>query len=81
MCNMLNAYVHSNTDYCIDMWSVQNETRLNIIQNKIDRFRINYFFPTIVKKVLVRNCIILLSNNIDLNELRDVCNFLTLKER
>jgi hypothetical protein len=60
MCSMINAYVHSYTDYCIDIWSVQNEIRLNLIQNKIDRFLINYFFPTILKKVVVRNCIVLL---------------------
>jgi hypothetical protein len=77
MCNMINAYVHSYTDYCIDIWSVQNEIRLNLIQNKIDRFLINYFFPTIVKK----SCRKKLYSSIRNNELRDVYNFLTLKER
>jgi hypothetical protein len=67
MCNMLNAYVHSYTDYCIDIWSVQNETRLNIIRNKIDRFLINYFFPTIVKKSSRKKLYSSIMNNIDLN--------------
>jgi hypothetical protein len=81
MCNMLNAYVHSNTDYCIDIWSVQSDARLNIIQNKIDRFLINYFFPTIVKKISRKRSYNSIRYNIDLNELSNVFNFLTLKER
>jgi hypothetical protein len=59
----------------------QNEIRLNLIQNKIDRFLINYFFPTTVKKSSRKKFYSSIRNNIDLNEPRDVCNFLTLKER
>jgi hypothetical protein len=81
MCNMLNAYVHSLTDYCIDIWTVQGDTRLNLIQNKIDRFLINYFFPTIVKKSTRKRTYRSVRDSIDINQLRDVCNFLTLKER
>jgi hypothetical protein len=45
MCNMLNAYVHSNTDYCIDIGSLQSDARLNIVQNKIYGFLIKLFLP------------------------------------
>jgi hypothetical protein len=81
MCNMLNAYVHSVTDYCIDIWTVQSDTRLSLIQNKIDRFLINFFFPTIVKKCSHRKSYNSVRNNIDIYKLRDICNFLTLEER
>jgi hypothetical protein len=81
MCNMLNAYVHSVTDYCIDIWTVQSDTRLSLIQNKIDRFLINFFFPTIVKKCSRKKSYNSVRNNIDIYKLRDVCNFLTLEER
>jgi hypothetical protein len=57
MCNMLNAYVHSNTDYCIDIWSVQSDARLYIIQNKIERFLIISSLQ-LLRKVHARDCII-----------------------
>jgi hypothetical protein len=54
LCSMLNAYVHSITDYCIDIWSVNSEVRLHKIQALIDRFLVNYFFPQLSKKVTKR---------------------------
>jgi hypothetical protein len=51
MCSMINAYVHSITDYCIDIWTVHSDVKLCKIQALIDRFLLNYFFPSIVKKV------------------------------
>jgi hypothetical protein len=50
ICSMLNAYVHSITDYCIDIWSVNSKVRLDKIQTLIDRFLVNYSFPSIIKK-------------------------------
>jgi hypothetical protein len=80
MCNIINAYVHSVTDYDIDMCTVQTEVRLCKMQSLIDRFLINYYFPAIVRKIRKKNYqSVLISINI--NEIRNNCNDVSLKER
>jgi hypothetical protein len=81
MSHMVNAYVHSVTDYCIDIWTVQNDNRLSSIHDKINRFLINYFFPTIVKKCSRKKSYTSTRNSINTDELLNICNFLCIKER
>jgi hypothetical protein len=60
MCHMVNAYVHSVTDYFC-------------IQNKINRFLINYFFPTNVKKGSRKKTYTSIRNSIDANSNARLC--------
>jgi hypothetical protein len=80
MCNMINAYVHSITDYCIDIWTVQTDVRLDKIQAVIDRFLLNFFFPSFAKKSH-KQSYQSVRRSINIIELRNKCNFLSLKER
>ena len=48
---MLNADVHSVSDYCLDIWAIQTDNMLTKIQDKVDRFIINYNIPVIAKKM------------------------------
>jgi hypothetical protein len=52
MCSMLNAYVYSITDYCIDIWTTNTEVKLDKIQALFDRFHVNHFPPQFKKKVI-----------------------------
>ncbi len=82
MCSMVNAYLHSVTDYCIDIWTVQTDAKLNVIQSKIDNFLICYYFPKLAKQKCSRKLSYAsLHNSIDIAKLRADCNFLSLKDR
>jgi hypothetical protein len=82
MCSMVNAYLHSVTDYCIDIWTVQTDDRLHNIQSRIDNFLCCYYFPKLAKQKCNRKLsYTALKNSIDIVNLRSECNFLTLKER
>jgi len=83
---MFNAYIHSIADYCIEVWAIQSDNYLQKIQDKIDRFLINYFLPVISKKLNKRNCKQKLKfrsklSNLDINQIRQDCNFYTIHER
>jgi hypothetical protein len=77
---MINASVHSITDYSIDIWTVRSDAKLCKIQALIDRFLLNYFFPSIVKKSK-RKSHQSVRRSINIIDLRIRCNFLSLKER
>jgi hypothetical protein len=79
--NRYTIYVHSVTDYCVDIWTVQNDNRLSTFQDKINRFLINYFFPAIVKKCSLKKSYTSARNSINADELLNICNFLNIKER
>jgi hypothetical protein len=80
MCSMINAYVHSITDYCIDIWTVHSDVKLCKIQALINRFLLNYFFPSIVKKSKKKSYQAV-RRSMNIIDLRSSCNFLSLKER
>jgi len=44
---MLNAYVLSIYDYCIEVWCVHSIAELNILQSKVYRFLFSYINPTL----------------------------------
>jgi hypothetical protein len=46
---MLNSYVHSVTDYAIEIWAVQSQSQLNEIQKRIDRFLLEFHYPKLVR--------------------------------
>jgi hypothetical protein len=82
MCSMVNAYLHSVTDYCIDIWTVQNDNKLDLIQCKIDNFLKCYYFPKLAKQKCYRKLnYASLRKSIDIRKIRTDCNFLSLKER
>jgi hypothetical protein len=82
MCAMVNAHLHSVIDYCLDIWCVQNKTRLDSLQKKIDRFLISYNFPKLAKKKCNRKkSYQSIRNSIDIVKIRTECNFLTVRER
>jgi len=78
MPTMINAYVHSIIDYAIEIWCVQTDAMVNQLQKPIDSFLISYFFPNIYKKNKKNKTKI---TNINPQQLRDNCKFLTVKER
>jgi len=82
---MMNAYVHSVANYCIEVWAVQTNVMLQSIQSKVDRFIINFFVPIITKKMKRLGkklpAIVLARNKINVSELRKLCNFYTIQER
>jgi hypothetical protein len=73
MCSMLNAYVYSITDYCIDIWTTNTEVKLDKIQALFDRFLVNHFPPQFLKKSHKRAIVRISINMVDL---RNNCNFL-----
>lgn len=76
---MVNAHLHSVTDYCLDIWAIQGDKKLDTIQMKIDKFLCSYFYPRIAKrkahKVLNFSKI---RKSEDMAKIRNDCNFLTL---
>jgi len=47
---MMNSYVHSIIDYGLDIWAVRTNIQLKLIQDKIDRFLVTFFLPSIVRR-------------------------------
>jgi len=81
---MLNSYVHSVSDYCLDIWAIQTPNMIQAVQVKIDRFLINYLVPVLAKKYKKQrrvNSIAKLKLNIDINAIREQFNFFTVQER
>lgn len=77
---MVNAHLHSVTDYCVDIWAVQGTNKLDLIQSKIDKFI--YCYPSLAKRRPSCNLSFTkIRDSDDMMKLRNECNFLTLSER
>jgi hypothetical protein len=76
---MINAYVHATIDYGLEIWCVQTKAQVDTLQNRINRFLISYFYPSLARKQKrkgrLKKC------NINTTELLKKCNFLTVQER
>lgn len=46
----ISCYVVSIVDYCVCIWSVQTPNQLALLQNRIDRFVLDYFYPNFRKR-------------------------------
>jgi hypothetical protein len=75
---MLNSYVHSVTDYAIEIWAVQCQSQLNEIQKRIDRFLLEFHYP---KPFRYKRRSGLTTNRFSSNDMLTKCNFLTVAER
>jgi len=81
---MLSSYIHSVADYCIEVWAVQSENMLQIIQSKIDRFLVSFFVPIVCKKIKRYNRKFgfkRIKHGINVCEIRKSCNLFTIQER
>ena len=79
---MINAYVHSVANYCLDLWAVQSENDLLQIQNKIDRFLVMCLWPSLLKKHAKKNQLYLnIKANINMDVIRKDFNMYTIIER
>jgi len=83
---MINSYINSIADYCLDIWAIQTNEMLQMIQSKVDGFLVNFFLPVLSKKLKPRGGKLQSSYkkfkaNIDINEIRAKCNFFTIQER
>ncbi len=47
---MISAHVHSVIEYGIELWAVQTDYKLNMLQAKINRFLLQFQYPNIVKR-------------------------------
>jgi hypothetical protein len=77
MKTMINAYIHSVIDYGIDIWAVQPEAESQQIQRRIDRFLLEFYFPSHYKKRIKVN----FSGHFSIYSVLDKFNFLTVSER
>ena len=50
--NLYNAYVTPVIDYCIEIWAVQPNSKLEVIQNKINRLFYEFFVSNKNKKAM-----------------------------
>lgn len=66
----------SIVDYCIIIWAVQTEIKLNKLQRKISRFLLKCFYPRLSKKCKMRN-----AKKVDLNDIYIMLNLNTITER
>jgi hypothetical protein len=48
---MVNSYVHSVIDYGLEIWAVQVDSELQQLQNRVDRFLVEFFCPSSLKQV------------------------------
>lgn len=80
---MLNSHVNSISDYCIDIWATLTTPQLVTIQNKVDRFLVNFYLPAIAKKIRLHKSQYYkdFRHNINIVELHTKCKSLTLIER
>lgn len=77
---LLNAYVHSIIDYCVDIWAVQPAQKLSGVQEIINGFLVSYFVPKFAKQKRQRKYRSLV-NSVDINSILRDLNLLTFKER
>jgi len=47
---LISAYIHSITDFAIEIWAVVSKAKLNLLQKKIDSLLLCYFFPSLARK-------------------------------
>ncbi len=79
---MINSHIHSLIDYCVDLWAVQTQDQLNVIQKKIDTFLVNFTLPSFAKKMkYVKHKCKNIRAKLNVSELRLKFNLLTLWER
>jgi len=79
---MLNAYVNSVVDYGLDIWAVQTSTKLNELQEKVNRFLISYFLPGLIRRSKrSKEAYLRVRNSLNVKLLWKRCNFLSIRER
>lgn len=71
---MVNAHLHSVTDYALDIWAVVSDEKLENLQKMIDRFLLEFHFPSYHKKKMGNVCS-------SLDSLRLNHDFLSVKQR
>lgn len=47
---MISAHVHSVIEYGIDLWAIQSDYKLKMLQSKINRFLLQFQYPKIIKR-------------------------------
>jgi hypothetical protein len=75
---MVNSYIHSVIDYGLEIWAVQVDSDLQQLQNRVDRFLVEFFCPSYYKK---RKKLILDRRQVNMHSILNQCNFLTVIER
>lgn len=80
MTTMVNCYVHSIIDYSLEFWAVLPDNKLKTLQSKIDNFIVNFHFPKFLSQTRFK-CKSRKRVTLNVNDLRDKCNFLTVIER
>jgi len=75
---LISAYIHSLSDFAIEVWAVVSTSKLIQLQKKIDSLLLSYFLPSIAKKC--RKSRSLVDPNI-IYKLYEKCNFLNVQER
>ncbi len=77
---LVNAYVHSILDYCVDVWSSQTAAKIQSVQDIINRFIISFSVPKYAKMWNKKNFDIV-RKKINVNDLLVCYNFMTFDER
>jgi exonuclease III len=87
---LINAYVLSAYDYCIDIWAVQSRLELSALQNKINRYLYSSIYKPLFRKMtrklrkstrLSRKMNYFNANQLDMSDLLLKFKFLTIEER
>jgi hypothetical protein len=90
---LLNSFVLSHIDYGVEVYGCILGTKLQLLQNKIDNTIKSYFYPRLSKLYTKqfwcskfvdkqsRSKLLNFSRNINLNDLYEKCNILTVLER
>ncbi len=87
---LVNAYVLSAYDYCIDIWAVQSSLELSTLQNKIYRYLYSSVYRSLFRKMSRKLCkssryrrkeIYPSFNQLDMSDLLLQFKILTIEER
>lgn len=82
-CIIINAYVHSLADYCLEIWAVQSAKMLSSIQDRIDRLLLSYYAPCYFKRAQKKSKTKHARGQfkLDISDIRQKSNMLTIDER
>ena len=85
---MVHSFVYSIIDYCLSIWGHSAETKIQILQSKVNFLLGSYFYPRIVNKFQRLNRIAHHYDNtnfvqpaINYTKLWEKCNLLSVAER
>ncbi|CAL8109260.1 unnamed protein product [Orchesella dallaii] len=77
----ISCYVVSIPDYCLSVWAIHKESQLELLQSKINRYLVAYFYPVLYKRCNNSKQATLSKAKISLDNLLLRIDLLTISER